>query len=189
MKKIKIYLDSGPSLVNIIDLKKILHDRLDKDFENIKDRYSNLPSIMVKTGPHVDLLVETRELFAHGFFYSCITMCGVTAERIIKDIFISSTRIDVNGVIHGLSDDAIKEMESFDYYRIIKFIKNVGLISKETRKIAIVLLELRNKYSHARGDSSESDCLVAVKLLHKIIENTVSIFKQYDIKEGKLVKK
>ena len=98
-------------------------------------------------------------------------------------------RIKKNSDFREPSDDVIKEMEKFDYYRIVKLLKNSGLISKDTRKNAIDLLELRNTYSHARGDSSEEDCIKAIELLHKIIEETISIFKNYEIRNGKFIQK
>ena len=47
--------------------------------------------------------------------------------------------------------------------------------------------ELRNKYAHARGQASKRDAVKAITLLQTLVDDTVSVFKDFEIKDGALV--
>jgi hypothetical protein len=48
-------------------------------------------------------------------------------------------------------------------------------LSERGLKAADDLGQLRNKYAHARGKSSEADALRAMNLLHTLVEETVHV--------------
>src|SRR6266498_3138720 len=60
---------------------------------------------------------------------------------------------------------------------------------KDTLHAAKDLGDLRNKYAHARGRQSKNDALNAIKLLQEVVEGTVSVLKDHEIKDGKFVRK
>ena len=64
-----------------------------------------------------------------------------------------------------------------------------GMISDEAAKAADKLGQLRNGYAHARGKDAPKDAIKAIKLLHVLVEDTVSVFKDFEIKEGAFVRK
>ena len=66
-----------------------------------------------------------------------------------------------------------------------------NLIDTNLRTYFIKMVEIRNRYIHARAieDKLEEDTIEALDSLHNIVEGTVSIFQHYDIKDGALVKK
>jgi hypothetical protein len=68
-------------------------------------------------------------------------------------------------------------------------LKEAGLLSAEAAKAADSLGQLRNQYAHARGQSPQPDALKAVKLLHILVEDTVSVFKEFEIKDRTFVRK
>ena len=50
-------------------------------------------------------------------------------------------------------------------------------------------MQLRNAYAHARGKNPEDDAAKAITWLHAIVEDTVSVFKDFDVKDGAFVRK
>ena len=69
-------------------------------------------------------------------------------------------------------------------FGIINFLKEAELLSEKAAKAAKDLVEIRNKYVHARGKNHEKDASDAIKYLHVIVEDTVSIFKDFDLQHG-----
>jgi hypothetical protein len=144
---------------------------------------------MVHHGEYCDLLMETRDLFVQGYFYPCVAMCGIVAERIIKDIFLRSVFIASDNKIAPPNEATIKDLESFGAKEICKLLIDSNVIDKKLHGAFDKLGELRNKYAHATGKEPETDARTALDYLHSIIEGTVSLFKDYDIQNGKLVQK
>ncbi len=59
----------------------------------------------------------------------------------------------------------------------------------EAAKAADELGQLRNSYTHARGKDPQKDAIEAIKLLHKLVEDTVSMFKDFAFKGGVFIPK
>jgi len=49
--------------------------------------------------------------------------------------------------------------------------------------------KLRNQHAHARGKDPERDALKAIWFLDTVVQDTVSAFKEFEIKDGALVRK
>ena len=66
---------------------QMMRERFEARLPAAVDRIWQLPPIMLHNpeGEYVQLLLESRELFIAGFFYSCVAMCGIVGERIIKE--------------------------------------------------------------------------------------------------------
>lgn len=116
-------------------------------------------------------------------------MCGIVGERIIKDVLRASVRLEKDGVIHIPQDKAFDQLEYVEVAGIIRFLKETELIAANPAKAAEDLGKLRNRYAHARGKNPDRDALEAIKLLHSLIEGTVSMFKEFEIKDGVFVRK
>ena len=116
-------------------------------------------------------------------------MCGIVGERIIKDVLRASVRLEKDGVIHIPQDKAFDQLEYVEVAGIIRFLKETELIAANPAKAAEDLGKLRNRYAHARGKNPDRDALEAIKLLHSLIEDTVSMFKEFEIKDGVFVRK
>jgi hypothetical protein len=102
------------------------------------ERIWDLPSIMLKEpGPYVELLLESRELFIAGYFYSCVAMCGIVAERILKDLLRTTILIRRGDHIPTLpSEDAFDQLEHLEISRIVSFLNKAGLLQdKEKRQL------------------------------------------------------
>jgi len=188
-----LYLDATPNVVRTIedreDFSRHLHQQLDSAMEGILTRKAALPVLVVKSGKHLDLLLEARALFEHGYFYSCVAMCGITAERIVKDIFAETIAVQSEGKLIRPGARAVSKLEEMPTNQITQFLYHAGVMDKKLLDVFSKLATLRNRYAHAseKIQNHEQDAKAGVEYLHEIVEGTVSIFKHYDIRAGKLV--
>lgn len=170
-------------------LKDSYRKRLESDLDNIIVRQGQLTALMVEPGEYVQLLVESRTLFCFGYFYACVAMCGIVAERIIKNIMRNNVYTVDGNAAYKPSDKAFDQLERVDIRSITNFLAEAKLISADAKAAAINLGDLRNQYAHARGQNPEKDALKAITSLQKIVDETVSILKTHTISEGKLMPK
>ena len=193
--KILINIDTIPNILKMPGQEKFAKDslrqELEQDLDNRILRYKELPAIMVQMksdkDEYVKLLHEARKLYIEGRFYSCITMCGVTSERIAKDIL---KRIILIKKLDGTNPSIFfKQLDRVPMDVVRELIISAGAVDSSLRDDFTKLAGLRDKYVHARSIESQNDARKAVKHLHNIVEGTVSVFKKYKIQQGKLVPK
>jgi hypothetical protein len=190
-----MYLDATPNAIRSDEDKvrfaRRLHLQLDENMDAILARKIALPAIVVKTGRYLDLLVEARDLFLHGYFYSCVVMCAFTAERILRDLFADSIAVVRGGQVLPPPEKALEQVERFDAKHVTHFLFHAGIFDQTVLEAFSKLGELRNQYAHVslKVESPEQDAERAVSYLNQIVEGTVSIFKDFDIRDGRLVPK
>lgn len=196
-RRIPVYLDLAPSDAadpeNWETNASLHRQRLETNLNAIIQRQSQLPVLMIHFDGDavklvVDLLIEARELFCHGYHYACVAMCGIVVERIIKDILRHHIMVSRgrDGVDRP-SEKAFDQIERVDVRSLINFVTEAGLVSSEVKKAATKMGELRNDYAHARGRTPEADALKAITHLHAVVEGTVSVLRDFEIKEGVFV--
>jgi len=173
------------------EIATLLRGRFEQKLSGTIERYWELPGIMVLNpdDQYRELLLEARELFLAGFFYSCVAMCGIVAERLVKDLFRASLIIQRNGKTEIPTKEAFDQLENVETRGIIQFLGKTGLLTEEVAHSAKDLGELRNRYAHARGKIPQTDAIEAIKKLHTIVEGTVYVFKDFEIKDGRLMPK
>lgn len=170
--------------------RQILRKRFEKSLPDAVERVWDLPPLILKAhGEYLALLVETRYLYILGNFYSCVAMCGIVGERLIKDVLRTSVYIQKSGSVQIPPEAAFNQFERVEVIGITHFLNKADLLSDKARKDAIKLSQIRNKYAHARGKEPQKDALKSIKLLHTLVEDTVSVFKEFDIKDGAFVRK
>ncbi len=190
-----LYIDFKANLPRNDETREIFQQELRQKFENelpeAVERIWEIPDLALKPpfGPYLELLYEARDLFVEGYFYSCVAMCGIVGERIIKDELRASVLISKGNQVRSPSNTAFDQFEHVDTSSIARFLNKAEILSDEAAKAAEGLGRLRNSYAHARGKNPKADALNAIKLLHTIIEGTVSIFKDFEMKEGALIRK
>jgi hypothetical protein len=171
---------------------QMMRERFEQRLPAMSERIWELPPIVLHNpdGEYVQLLLESRELFIAGFFYSCVAMCGIVGERLIKDMFREAVLIFKEGQPpFRPKSEAFDQLERVEVNGIIRFLNEAGLLDDAAKKAAEDLVGLRNKYAHARGKEPEADAIKAVKWLHGLVEGTVSVFKSFEIKDGAFVRK
>lgn len=90
---LKVFLDLLPNQPKNDQTRKgfeqMLRDSFEARLPDAVERIWELPPLMLKE-PSTDyfpLLMESRDLFVAGQFYSCVAMCGIVRERLIKTCF------------------------------------------------------------------------------------------------------
>ena len=197
-REFPMFLDGIPTLlktevqkeVAIDTVKRMLREQLEKNLDGMIERWREIEAIITKTGPHVNLLIEARALFVEGKYYSCIAMCGITGERIAKDMLIRSVaivnkkgkafhpKIEYNEVLDKIPMDIVRNL-------IVKSETVDADLNKPFQNLA----EIRNKYAHGSGDDQEKDAVKAMEYLQTIIDGTVSMFIDYKIENGRFIPK
>jgi hypothetical protein len=173
------------------EIATLLRERFEQRLRDATDRYWELPGVMVLNpdDQYMKLLLEARELFVAGYFYSCVAMCGIVAERLIKDMFRASLMIQRNGKAEIPREAALDQLEHVETRGMIEFLKETGLLDVIAANSAKTLGDLRNRYAHSRGKDPQTDAIEAIKKLHVVVEGTVSVFKDFEVKDGRFVPK
>ena len=138
-------------------------------------RTKQIPDLTVRRGPYFTLLLEARQVFVFGYWYACVAMCGIASERIIKDLFRSTVKIESSGKTTPPLPEAFDQLERVDVSSLTRFLRQCGVLSERGFRASDDLAVLRNAYAHARGKSPKSDALRATKLLHVLVEETVHV--------------
>ncbi len=171
------------------EFRQILLSQFELRLPGAVERMFDLPPLIIKrpNAEYLDLLQEARELFRIGYFYSCVAMCGIVSERLIKDLLRHSVLVTGGGQTRQPTDEAFDQLERVDSSAIVRFVNKTGLLSDRARRAADNLIQLRNKYAHARGTSPQADALDAIKQLHDVVEGTVSLLRDYEISGGRFI--
>lgn len=159
---------------------------------DIVGRSWQLPSLAVQKGndEYLELLTEARELYRSGHFYSCVAMSGIVAERLVKDLLRQTIMVSKDeGDPVKPTDTALDQLERVDMSSLVRFCKETGLIDPETSSAVTALYELRNKYAHGRGKGAAKDSLIAIGLVHQLVEATVSIKSDFEFIDGRLLQR
>jgi len=190
----EVFLDLLPNQPRDDEMRELLRKEFAAEcarrMPDVIERVWELPSMIVKlSGEYLALLLEARQLYLSGCFYSCVAMCGIVGERLVKDVFRSSILIQKDGKSVRPTDAVFDQFERVEVRGMILFLKEAELLGVEAGKAAVDLGDLRNQYAHARGKKPQEDALKAIKLLHALVEDTVSVFKTHAMTDGSLVPK
>jgi hypothetical protein len=181
----QVYLDLLSNQPKDDQTREVFQQMLRGQFEarlaDSVERIWELPPIILRepSGIYRELLLEARDLFVAGYFYSCVAMCGVVGERLVKDMFRASVLIQRDGNPIRPTDATFDQLEHVEVRGIVHFLKEADLLGVEAAKAAVRLGELRNRYAHARGENPPADAIKAIELLHALVEGTVSAFKDF----------
>jgi hypothetical protein len=113
-------------------------------------------------------------------------MCGIVGERLLKDMFRASILIQKAAIP---ASAALDQLERTGARAIAEFLSECGLLGDAAQQAAEKLQTLRNRYAHASGSNPQEDAISAIKFLHCIVEGTVSVFKDFELRNGKLVQR
>ncbi len=192
-KTIDVWTDLTPNVLKIPgeeeNYKEFIIQEFKKNIDDIIKRTKELPAIMTHPGRYSNILLETRQLYIEGKFYSCVVMCGITAERIAQDL-LRVTILFRKGKM-GLPPTAEqgKQLEQIPLETVRELLIATKVIENDLKSQFTKIAKLRNKYAHGRGRNPHKDAIKAISSLHQVIEGTVSVFKRFDIKNGKFVPK
>ena len=192
---IPIYLDTTSNEPKNDQAREFRVERLRSQFERrlaeSVERTWDLPAIILKDpqAEYLKLLLEARDLYVDGRFYACVAMCGIVGERLVKDLLRASVLVTTEKGPTPPSSEAFNSLERVEVSGLVSFLNKSARLGDEAAKAARGLIELRNAYAHARGKNPPADALQAIKMLHAIVEDTVSVFKHFEFREGRLAPK
>ena len=192
MSEIKVYVDATPNLPKndqtTADVANMLRQTFEQGLPEAVERKWQLPFLLLQRPDdnYLALLIESRELFVAGYFYSCVALCGIVGERLTKDLLRASVHVQgADGKVLRPASEAFDQLERVDASALVRFLKAAGLIDDACKKAALDLGELRNKYAHARVKGQPQDAAAAIGLLQTLVEATVSVFRDFELKPGK----
>ncbi|MGI0020825.1 MAG: hypothetical protein ACREAY_10185 [Nitrososphaera sp.] len=138
-------------------------------------------------GKFADLIGEAVMTYQLQFYTSTIALCGTMAERICYD-FVDFSKIVVNG--KELSQEEKTALYDIPFRKLLEFLNELGLIDKDSKGVLHEMYDIRNKYVHFKtsGDG-QADALRVLNKFCGVAEGLFSMFKYYDIADGKFVKK
>ena len=117
----EVFLDVKPNTPKTNRTKEDFGNMLRQTFEqrlpDAVERIWELPPVILQKPPleeYVGLLVEARELFIAGHFYSCVAMCGIVGERLVKDMLRGSV------LIYKAGNATRPPNEAFDHLNMSK---------------------------------------------------------------------
>ena len=196
MSEIKVYVDATPNLPKndqtTADVANMLRQTFEQGLPEAVERKWQLPFLLLQRPEdnYLALLIESRELFVAGYFYSCVALCGIVGERLTKDLLRASVHVQgADGKVLRPASEAFDQLERVDASALVRFLKAAGLIDDACKKAALDLGELRNKYAHARVKGQPQDAAAAIGLLQTLVEATVSVFRDFELKPGGLTPK
>jgi hypothetical protein len=179
-----VYMDLSSNQPKTEETRAQFRQNLQESFSlkltDVVERIWQLPPVVVhrSNAEYISLLDEARELFKMGYFYSCVAMCGIVGEKLIKDLLRKSILVLKDGASTPPTDEAFDQFARVDANNILNFLKEAKLISDDTKMAAVRLAKLRNDYAHARGKNAQRDALGAIANLHLVIGGTVSLLTE-----------
>jgi hypothetical protein len=147
-------------------------------------RHLRLPAfIALQEDEFLPLLIEARQAYISGHFFSCIATGITTADRICNRL---ARR-------YGLPPTTQKALFRMTFGQKIDNLHASGVITDSLRSILIKMNMIRNRHLHPKEPlrqlTLKRDGLKILRLLHEFLEGTFSVFRDYRIENGKFVPK
>lgn len=165
-----------------LELKRIRLEAARKSVTNKVRRHLRLPAYMVHEDDEVlPLLLEARETYVDGHFFSCVAASATAADRICIGLLNR----------YGVTTDQKRKILQYTFGEKLEPMKALKLISDKQLQSLQSLNKLRKKHLHpgrpVADRAANRDALKALTLLHEFLEGTLSVFRDYVIENGKLM--
>jgi hypothetical protein len=171
--------------------KDIVKDLIKKIVESEDDMYERRKNIqgfdiIMADGKVPALLKEAIDSYTLGNFFSTIALCGMTAERLCYD-FIDFVDIKIGEKL--LNDEQKQVLNRLPFNSMVEFFWKIGSFNDRTKNLMFDIAAIRNRHIHPTMVGPAEDAIKILNLLCKVLEEKLSIFQFYDIKDGRLVLK
>ena len=176
-------LSTGKKRLETINLARQLVDEVQSDATPRIKRHLRLPTLIIHADDEfLPLLLEARETYIHGYFFSCIASAVTTADRICNRL------MERYGV---LVRERRRITEDQTFGQKIQPLRTRGIITNDQERLLIRLNRIRNRHLHPKQPlrrlTLKRDALQMVRLLHEFLEGTFSVFRDYAVENGRLV--
>ena len=129
----------------------------------------------------VPLLLEARLAYVYGLFFSTIAASATTADRICCGL------LDRYEVATARRRNVLAQT----FGQKLQQLRAMSLISGMQEGVLGKLNKIRNRHLHPKGAIStlttQRDALRCIMLLHRFLDETESVFRDYVIEDGKLM--
>jgi hypothetical protein len=180
------------------DLKKSGRDGWKEETESliriVQDNYDDVykrrkeiegAGIVYAEGKMWELLQEAKNSYLLGHYYATIALSGMAAERICID-YIEFSEIQING--KTLGDKAKQELIYLPQNHLIDFLHKCGILDDKSKGVLYDISEIRNRHVHPKMLSDpKKDAIEVLNKLCKVAENLLSMFRFYDLVDGRFV--
>jgi hypothetical protein len=144
-------------------------------------RSRKLPALITSTVPQVtELLIETRATYVDGHYFSTVAAAATTADRICLHL---ADRYE-------LPPKESRWLREQTFGKKLDKLRKLGLLDNASHGSLWKLNRVRNRHLHPQaplsGLTAKRDALLAIRLLHEFVERTVSVFRDYQIEDGRL---
>lgn len=165
-----------------LQLKRTRKDSFDLAVTDKIKRHLKLPTFIIHADDEIlPLLLEARNTYIDGHFFSCIASSATVADRICINLVKR----------HDIKTSKKSDIVENTFGQKIERMQSLNLISGKQAIILDSLNQIRNKHIHpgkpVSSLSTQRDAYKAIKFLHEFLEETVSVFRDYVIENGRLV--
>lgn len=130
----------------------------------------------------IQLLMDAFESYVLGKYYAAVAVSGMAAERLVYD-FIELLPIKFGE--QNLTLEAKKELMYIQYSKLLLTLKSIGVFNDNEFKILNQINIIRNNHVHPKMENVEQDATKIVKLLCQLLELKLSMFRFYDVVDGR----
>jgi hypothetical protein len=178
-------LPAGRKAVETKQAARLLVETVTRTAAERVRRHMQLPVVIVHQdeGEFVKLLIEARQTYIDGHYFSAIASAVTTADLICIRLAYR----------YSLNSSFRRKLAAMTFGQKIQPLRAKGLFTDTQEKLLFQMNKIRNRNVHPRQRFSERslkrDALLAVVILHQILEGTFSVFRDYVIENGRLVPK
>jgi len=147
---------------------------MENNLDNLIKNCDTISSMINYRSEYEDFLNEAKELLSYGYYYSCVAMCCMLAEHIIRNILRKKILGDKSYVM--ISSEETKVIDAFPSNLICKFLFENELVDETVVDAFEDLANLRNKYFQIYVKPSEKNARLSTELLENIIKKTETGF-------------
>jgi hypothetical protein len=130
------------------EMRKYLEDFCSKDLDAKINRWLEPPSmgvIDVTNTNFTQMLSESLMCYTLGLYYSTISVCGITAERLCMDLLLRHT-LTIDG--RTLSPTDLNFLFAIPYAHMIELLHGWNIINDDVRGKLHRIKDIRNMYVH-----------------------------------------
>lgn len=130
------------------ELKRFLEDFLKEDFDAKVDRWLEPPSmgvIDVTNANFTQMLNESIMCYVFGFYYSTISICEITTERLCMDVLL---RHKLSMDERTLSPNDFNLLFVIPHKKMIDLLHGWSIISETVKNKLYRMNDIRNTYVH-----------------------------------------
>src|SRR5207249_4427946 len=147
-------------------------------------RHLRLPTLIIhQEDEFLPLLLEARQTYIDGHFFSCVAAAVTMADSICIRLMRR----------FGMPVAEQRRMLEKTFGQKIQPLRARGIITVQQERLLNKMNRIRTRHLHPRKAPSalttKRDALVTVRLLHELLEGTFSLFRDYEIMNGRFVPK